>query len=343
MEHLDRPSRQTPHITDRERDIFEQAYQSDNLVVQASVSIDMAVKAYNDSTLKSIHKGILQAADTDTEEATIHAAIKHGVLALEKFYENGIGTWNDYFRLRAQLHSFSETASATTAFMMYDEFDRRRNIMNGAAGRNIEVIEEILKTYTDIREATVLTDYFGIGEHSRTELDQLAGALSESTIMALVNYSQTPSKLAVPAGTYNDLRDKTDMYYYYTDDKKRAAFRTPVQIKTTRPSKWVNGEAVELPDDDKRIRRLSPANGFTLFLSDYDPSGVNHSKIPPHDRFRLAKLLVAQHAPEDLSPIDEAFIQTARIKLETNIKELRERYPGEQLPYLRAAPNEVAS
>lgn len=314
MTNIERPLRTTPRIFDDDRDIYEKAYLEGNMLIQASVTLDTQLDELQ-RRVYSIKDGKIdvpleEVADAERDFSMI---FDQAVLTLNKSNEGGVGTWNDFFRLKMQIDMIPERFHSQLAFMQYYEFDLRRELANGAAGKNVNVTSYALRLYDDLNENYSTTDQTVLNALAK-EKNQLKGALSESVIMALANYSQSPSKLAIPARTYGDLRNKTDMIYLYADDKKKQSFAVPVQIKTTR-------SILQTP---ARIRSISPDNGFTLFMSDYDDS----------DDFRLARLLVAQHEPRDLSADDEQFIIDARNKFDMDIKNKRQENPGMPLPVL---------
>ena len=318
MTSIERTPRSTPRVFDDDRGIYEQAYQNGNFLIQASVGLDTQINGLKKQIYNyNAHSGdiklrpaALEALPEDTEILFMQA-----MAYVQKSQEDRVGTWNDYFRLIMQAATIDERVLADLVFMMYDRFDTRRNLVNGVAGKNVESVEMILTTldtYGGEREKPFRlkdTSEAPYLENSvKTEYGQLRGALSEATIMALANYSQSPSKLALPARTYGDLYQKTDILYFYADDKTKRSYLAPIQVKTNRDS-W-------------KRRDPSPEGGFTLYMSDYDNS----------DDFKLARLLVAQHEPRTLNNKEQHYLEAVRRRFDTDIKALRTEHPGIALP-----------
>ena len=318
MTSIERTPRSTPRVFDDDRDIYEQAYQNGNFLVRASIELDTQINGlkkqiYNYNTRGEnikLRPGALEALPEDTEILFMQA-----MAYVQKSQDDRVGTWNDYFRLIMQATTIDERVLADLVFMMYDRFDTRRNLINGVAGKNVESVEMILMTldaYGGEREKLFRikdTSELPYVENSvKTEHGQLRGALSEATIMALANYSQSPSKLALPARTYGDLYQKTDILYFYADDKTKHSYLVPIQVKTNRDA-W-------------KRRNPSPEGGFTLYMSDYDDS----------DDFTLARLLVAQHEPRVLDDREQRYLEAVRHHFDTDIKALRTEHPGIALP-----------
>ena len=317
MTSIERTPRSTPRVFDDDRNIYEQAYQNGNFLIQASVALDTQINELKRRMYSvkgdnvRIHESAFEALPEDTEILFMQAMVH-----LQKSQENRVGTWNDYFRLAMQADMIDERIGADFLFMTYSRFDARRDLVNGVAGKNIAIAELVLKTvdslYSDDQTRqlrindTPQTSY--LENSAKTEYGQLRGALSEATIMALANYSQSPSKLALPARTYGDLYQKTDILYFYADDKTKRSYLVPIQVKTNR--------------DARKRRNPSPEGGFTLYMSDYDDS----------DDFTLARLLVEQHEPRALNSREQHYLETVRHHFDTDIKALRTEHPGTALP-----------
>ncbi len=318
MTNIERPLRNTPRIFDDDRDIYERAYRNGDVLIQASVSLDTQIEEMA-GRLYGIKDGnfYVNTPAIDDILADEEVIFNQATTALKKSNEAGIGSWSDYFRLVMQADMIPERLQAGVLFMMYDQFDRRRELVNGAAGKNIDVADMILSHIDTLYASDHTKQLRNRGEtmpYLQNSIDgekgRLHGALSEVTIMALANYSQAPSKLALPARTYGDLQQKTDMLYFYTDDKAKQSFSVPIQVKSSRSA--------------SKSRKTSPKDGFTLYMSDYDDSR----------NFRLARLLVARQEPRYLSAEDERYIEDARALFDADLKYLRTLHPGLALPKL---------
>ncbi len=301
--------RSTPRLFDDDRELYEKAYREGNILVQASISLDTQIQELKNKIYRE-EDGRINLYTPAPEEIHVDTDIlfHQAMIALGKSKENNVGSWNDYFRLALQAEMIHERLLADLLFMAYDGFDRRREFFNGVAGKNISIVDLILtvidKRYGKHFDRQALSSNALLNESFERERSQLRGALSEATTMALANYSQSPSKLALPARTYGDLYQKTDMVYYYTDDKTKQSYVVPAQIKTSRSSSYQQD--------------TSPEYGFTLYMSDYDDSR----------NFRLARLLVAQHEPRNLSEDDQHYLESARARFDADIKQLRTEHPG---------------
>ncbi len=316
MTNSERSLRNTPRIFDDDRQMYEKAYKDGNTLVKASVTLDTQILELK-NLLYQYKDSELQTNISSRDELTqnVNAIFMQAMHGLSESNKSGRGSWNDYFRLAMQAEMIDERMQADLAFMAYDHFDYRRKLVNGAAGKNIGVVELILATIDNLyddqdvavsRNKDIDTRLYE--NRFAGEINQLRGAMSESVVMALANYSQAPSKLALPARTYGDLRQKTDMIYFYADDKEKRSFTVPVQIKTSRGS--------------QSKPNIDPENGFTLYMNDYDSS----------NDFRLARLLVAQHEPRELTEGEQAYLNQTLVAFDKDIKQQCAMNPGTPLP-----------
>lgn len=132
-----------------------------------------------------------------------------------------IKSWNDYFRLLSHSTFLEQRVKIPTAFRTQQEWQERKELTNGIYGMNAAIIELALTLHDDPNT-------------SKTERMQLRGALHEQTVSALLNYSQTPSAIALPASLRDDLKHETDIDYWRIQSK--VATYAGLQVRSHMPA-----------------------------------------------------------------------------------------------------------
>lgn len=309
MSNRDGELRTTPNVYDRDRGLFEHAYQHGDILTRASIELDKGLDELSPVRIKD-GKPVFNIIDSDvfTEELIVLGT--NAISAVDKADANNEGSWTDFFRLASQSATITERLYAEPYFMSYESFSQRHNLVNGVSAKFAKVIIHALMQYATIEEKLAAETSETMRDQYLYELRQLKGSLSELVVLSLANYDEVSSRLAITPRIYDDLYGKTDMIVYHSMPREKVAYKAPAQIKTTRKS---------------LDKRQIPKDGFVLFLSDYDPDGNN----------TLATLLVMLfEEPGKLTPAMEQYVMDAKNKLNDDIRRHLEKNPGVKLPYI---------
>ncbi|RYF28991.1 MAG: hypothetical protein EOO17_03180 [Chloroflexi bacterium] len=210
-------------------------------------------------------------------------------------------TWNDYFRL-ANAHDFAvESAAAPAAFSSPSEHAVREKLVDGIAGLGIDRMSYALSLYdTSTNERLA---------------GELRGAIAEMLATTLINYAQTPDRIAVPSTTHDDATQRTDLYIYHMSNL--GGRRVPVQVKSG-------------------TKNMPPEGGFTLnskMMGEYregqesEDQGISEKS----EHFKLARNLIKELNGEALNSEDTLMVKVAINEFEIKLlKQLRET-PGSAL------------
>ncbi len=309
MSNRDGELRTTPNVYDRDRGLFEHAYQYGDILTRASIELDKGLDELSPVRVKD-GQPVFNIIDTNvfTEELIVLGT--NAIAAVEKADANNEGSWVDFFRLASQSTTLLERLYAEPYFMSYESFSQRHNLVNGVSAKFAKIIIHALLQHAAIEERLENETSETMRNQYQRELGQLKGSISELTILSLANYDEVSSRLAITPRLYDDLYGKTDMILYHSRPREKESYKVPVQIKTTRKS---------------LDKRQIPTDGFALFLSDYDPDGNN----------TLATLLVMHFDdPSRLTPNMEQYIMNAKNKLNRDIRRRIAINPGVKLPYI---------
>lgn len=130
-----------------------------------------------------------------------------------------INSWNDYFRLLSHCAFIEQRVKIPAAFSTQQEWQERKSLTNGVYGINAAIIETALSLHDNIK--------------NESERMQLRGAIHEQTVSALLNYTQTPSAVALPAKMIDDLKHETDIDYWRIQQK--VATHVGLQVRSHMP------------------------------------------------------------------------------------------------------------
>ncbi len=306
----------TPHITDRNRKLFEHAYQTNDTIRSASIELDTGLDALAPARVRG-GLVVVSPIDADTFGSELARLSANAITAIETAVQKKEGSWNDFFRLLAQVSTVNVRARAEASFMALGEFDQRKELVNGVAARYANTLKYALGNLDAVTgHADATTDPLLLAELA-TERQQLVGSISELTLLSLANYDEVPSRLALTPKIYDDLYGKTDMVIYHIRHREKESYRVPAQIKTSR--RELQGRDI-------------PEGGFALFMSDYDPSGTQN----------LARALVMHFDnPSELPERAHQAVLAAKEKLKADISQHLTSTPGERLPRIDTLPGET--
>lgn len=143
------------------------------------------------------------------DRAEVDNDIAHAAQVLADLFDrltvDDISTWNDYFRLFSHYAFLEQRVKIPAAFSAQQEWQERKSLVNGVYGINAAIIETALSLHDR--------------SNDRSERKDLRGAIQEQTVSALLNYTQTPSAIALPAAMIDDLKHETDIDYWRIQQK----------------------------------------------------------------------------------------------------------------------------
>lgn len=310
-----REPRVTPHVYDRDRDLFERVYREGNTLVRASIELDRGLDALSPLQLRNgeVMMNVMDPMDLANELIVLSAS---AIAAAEKADADNEGTWTDFLRFASQTATIGERVRAEAYFMSYESFSQRHELVNGVSAKFAKIIQYTLAMYDETEQKLQMADSDSLRAQYSDELRQLRGGLSELTLLSLANYDEVSSRLALTPKVYDDLYGKTDIMLFHTKAREKESYKTPIQVKTTR---------------QELNKNQIPENGFALFLSDYDPDKNN----------TLAKLLVVHFEdPSKLTSAMEQYVIDAKNKLNEDIRAAIDRQPGFLLPQIQNLPKE---
>jgi hypothetical protein len=201
--------------TGQERSIFKYAKDEGNEVLATSLSLDQQVQQLQG------HGNRLATLPDFTQ--TIDQTKEQLRDILDRNEYSGIGTWNDYYRLLGHYELLDEIVYTPIVFRHGTQPDlqsTRELLVDGVYGLCVTIIESAL-------------DQYDHADTTNEEKEQLVGVLNEYTAPALLNYEQSPDRIALPAPANRDMTAKTDVVLYtLTQDGYN---QLDIQVKSSHP------------------------------------------------------------------------------------------------------------
>ena len=157
----------------------------------------------------------------------------------------------------------------------------RKEIVNGVCGFTATILQETLNILDS-------------GQLTYEEKSDLRGVINEQTVIGMLNRSQSPSRIALPAKASDDILRKTDINYWHID--KHTTHVTPVQVKSNPPV-----------EKKERLQALMPL--VTADIID----NLN-------SQYRLARLLVKENS-QGIDPDEEAELDAACARLTAHVEQ----------------------
>lgn len=201
--------------------VFSTSSQSE-ISYQAELPSDVVLRTNNailDNQIAELQERYAYQGDRseiDSDIASISQTLAHLFHALST---TQINSWNDYFRLFSHCAFLEQRVKIPVAFSVQQEWQERNSLINGVYGINAAIIETVLS--------------FHDNTENKYERMELRGAIQEQTVSALLNYTQTPSTIALPATMIDDLKHETDIDYWRIQQK--TATRVGLQVRSHMP------------------------------------------------------------------------------------------------------------
>jgi len=353
--------RYTPAVQarDRVRELRENARKNGNHLLIASIDLDAGIKQtipHLDSDEEGNVRFTLSKHTPEQAEKHLEELYQSSLETLELVtlptYE-GSANWTDYYRLLGQVATSRVRHQAELAMIFVDQTAMREEMVNGLPGIHVGILEHALEQYEGIVKEHMpkRQNEPAIYKELLKELAELRGAISEHTLLALLNFAQSPDRYGVMPTLMEDISEKTDLMYYYTtttEDGEPHAYKLPTQVKTSEEFAYLDA---------------APENGIMLVLSDYLPEAKkdatrNKASSPQntsqagqsaetedkkHPSLYLAELLVKLHRPEVLTDEEHSHLETAREYLAADMERLIREQPGIELPIRKAIEAPVRS
>lgn len=196
-----------------------------------------------------------------------------------------INSWNDYFRLFSHCAFLEQRVKIPTAFSVQQEWQERQSLVNGIYGINAAIIETALSLHDN--------------SNDESERMELRGVIQEQTVSALLNYTQTPSSIALPATMIDDLKHETDIDYWRIQQK--TATRVGLQVRSHMP--------LNSP--------LTTKSGSIIVMARDYSNTVHGSKVP----LPTSRLIVADVSEQGLDPIQKQKLENRQARFTTLINE----------------------
>lgn len=316
-----------PRSYDEMRKVYEKAYRDGSVLQQASVELDQGLARImpffeQDRTGGHNHRLAMPVKNEALANRLMRAHFKKALDVLRAAEDTSVdrGGWQDYYRLMGQVFTLQIRHQAQLGMMLFDEFGMRRKMVDGLSGIHVGIAEHALLQLDTINEQhrPHRQDDPAILEQLDIECGELMGVISEHTVLALLNYDQSPNRFGVIPMLHEDLHRRTDIMYYYHDDSKDHSYKLPIQVKTSR-----------------KYGEQTPENGITLVVTDYMPQRKDRIEGEHYDATYLARLLVKQHRPETLEPKELQHLALALNQLKADIAIAQKTTPGTQLPRLK--------
>ena len=219
----------TPRSFDRSRSLYERSVKDANLCRVFSIELD--------TSIENLRAMVLDDQIDLLEAGTLIET--QGVSYVQAAMKQAAGSaFTDYNRVLSTANFARERLIAPLLFSVGSEqlSSARRQVADGTEGISVDLIASYLPMLDELRQR---------GYHDQAQ--QVRGIIQENTVTALLNSDQTSTRLAVPASTYDDLFERTDVYFYRYSDRQRAGYRHQVSVKSTRVQKAE--QLAEYPDD----------------------------------------------------------------------------------------------
>lgn len=266
--------RPTPSINYSENErLFEYAYHQENKLLFTNLTVDKMVDQLHIFARN-------QPAIPDFSEQ-ITAMLSTVVMALEEARPFKMESFTDYYRLVSHAALLEQLIYTPLLFSENKFYVERKEIVNGICGFTATILQETLS----INDSDDLT----YEEHSN-----LRGVINEQTVIGMLNRSQSPSRIALPAKASDDILRKTDINYWHID--KHTTHVTPVQVKSNPPA-----------EKKERLEALMPL--VTADIID----NLN-------GQYRLARLLVKENS-QGIDTDEEAELDAACVRLTAHVEQ----------------------
>lgn len=239
------PKKTAPPIHDQPaRGIFERAYHDETHSVQWGIEADQVIAKLTRFALAegSSNEAISVLLDEFLEGFNLDSKSK-------VIYNESV---TDLAGFTARIQFAHERLLAPIIFQSPKLYVERKQTTDGAAAKSSELLEPLLAQFDS--------------ELNPGRKGELIGAINEQTAIALLNFSQSPSRLAVPGSTVDDRADRTDLYLYRIYKTQRhCGFMYPISVKTSKTAAeeekrhYINDTVVSASDmlnQDLEVTRL---------------------------------------------------------------------------------------
>jgi hypothetical protein len=211
----------SPGLGDDDRYLFEREHAKGNSAVTSILQIDTTLRRIRDFG---------EETDIDLDELTV-VAEEHLQTALQHSAESYENNYADYFRLKTKIAFIRPIVFANEAFSTKQNFELRRELMNGLYGTTAEILHSAI-------DALDHTDRNNLKDRST-----LTGIINELTALALLNRRQSPERMAIPSDITADLYRATDLNYSLFKKGDEQASFYHIQVK----SSVSEGQEVRVP------------------------------------------------------------------------------------------------
>lgn len=181
------------------RHLFEYAYQNHELARELTIRIDTVI----DNLLQSMPNQPNHSAAISSGLATIDATVAD----MKTRYKRGnttVDNWIDVTRLQNTASFARERFLLPLYFSDPHLYEARHDVANGLSGASTELLSRHLD----------MVDRLTRDQFKSMDGKNLRGAINEQTAMALINFSQSPSMVAVPTSLTEDVLHGVDLHLY---------------------------------------------------------------------------------------------------------------------------------